>query len=202
MPAATQRQLRFMQNVRTHAPGALDDVIQMELYNTLKEFFSGSDVWKDTSSLAVTTATKSYTITPTDTTGLINRLVRVADANDVDVAATMEIPGTLVLNQFPSNNQTYSVTISLSAIDPADSNNYPQFPTWVADKYDTCLMDGTIGRMLAQPAKTYTNQQLAIYHLRRFRSLHAQARAESLHKNLGRGQTWAFPQNFKTHRRH
>lgn len=189
-----------MQNVRTNVPGALDDVIQMEFYNTLKELLS-NNVWQNTSTLRVTTTKDTYYITPTDI-GFINRLIRVYDINDTDVPATMEVPGTLVLNNFPSDAQTYYVTVAMNVIDPADSNNYPQFPTWILDKHDTCLMVGTIGKLLAQPAKTYSNQQLAIYHLKRFRSLVAQARVESLHKNVGRGQTWAFPQQFKTHRRH
>lgn len=200
MATTTSRLLRFMQNVRTHAPGALDDVIQMELYNTLKELCS-YDIWKNTSSLRVNTTKLSYYINPTDI-GLINRLISVKDSGDVDVPGTMETPGTLVLNNYPSQTQTLSVTVSMTVIDPVDTNNYPQFPTWVLDKYDTCLMEGTIGRMQAQPAKTYTNANMSVYHLRRFRSLMAQARAEATHKNVGGGQNWSYPQNFKTHRRH
>lgn len=196
------RLLRFMQNIRTHVPGALDDVIQMEFYNTLKEFLSGSDVWQDTSNLSVTTTVLSYTITPVATTGLVNRLISVKDTNSIDAPATMATPGTLVLNNYPSQNQTYSVVVSLTVVDPTEAENYPQFTAWILDKYDTALMEGTIGRMQAQPAKTYTNANMSVYHLRRFRSFMAQARAESLHKNVRRGQAWTFPQQFKTHRRH
>ena len=66
-------------------------------------------------------------------------------------------------------------------------------PDEILHKYGRGITSGLIGRMMAQPAKPYANQQLAVYYTRLFAGAVAQARADVRHKHLYDGQTWRFP---------
>lgn len=204
--ALTTREIRLQQNVRLYAPGALDAVIQLEFYNTAKEFFNDTNVWQNTVDVAITPPTTSYTVTPTDTPSEVIRLLEVKNDNNLDVVGLiMRTPGTLEFDPattLPSEATTYSVTIALTCIDPTDSNNYPTFPTWILDKYDQYLMAGTIGRLLMQPAKPYSNTQLGLFHLRKFREGVGFARSEAAHGNVYRGQSWRYPQAWGVRRKY
>jgi hypothetical protein len=55
--------------------------------------------------------------------------------------------------------------------------------------------------MMAQPAKPYTNEKMAIFYMRKMVGTTSQAKLEALHRNVNNGQAWRFPQTFASRRR-
>lgn len=190
---------RLMNSLRMRLPGALDDAIRAEYFSTVNEFFQGSNLWQTEITLSVTPGTLSYTITPPS--GAVVRLVALVNGGGFPVDASMEVPGTIDLYFDPNVAQTYTATVVLTVDDPVDGEGYPAYPSWVLNKYGNEILDGVLGRMMTQLGKPYSNQQLGIYHLRRFQSAISQAKVEAQHKNLYRGQAWRFPRTFTRIRR-
>lgn len=197
MPSADTT--RLMNSLRMRLPGALDDAVRAEYFATMNEFFQGSNLWQTDVTLSVTPGTLTYTITPAS--GTIVRLVSLVNASGLPAEASMETPGTLDLYYDPGTAQTYTAAVVLTVKDPTDGEGYPTFPSWVLTKYGNEILDGVLGRMMTQLGKPYSNQQLAIFHLRRFRSAISKAKVEAQHKNLYRGQAWSFPRTFTRTRR-
>lgn len=183
---------RFMSNARMRLPGALDGAIQQEMFDVMKEFFDGTNIWREDVSFSTVVDQTEYEVDQTEASS-INRLMWLLDTNDLIVNATMNEPGIIVLGTEPSIVETLTVTYALTVDDPVDSNSYPQFPAWVLKKYSIGLLDGVLGKMMTQPAKPYSNERLAIYHLKRFRDAVARARTESDRGQLNAAQRWRFP---------
>lgn len=194
---------RLMDNLRVRLPGAVDSALQMELFNTLNEFFVGSNIWRENLEIYISAGVTNYDLTPSGRAKVI-RLMSVEDNNKFPVNAWIDLETQgLMLAQSPSSSATYIAQVSLSVDDPTTTEGYPQFPDWVLNVYQTDIIDGVLARMMSQPAKPYSNTQLAIYHERRFSSAVAMARAEAQRKYVYGGQVWRFPQQFnrrKTYR--
>lgn len=192
-----------MDNLRIRLPGAIDDALRMELFNTLNEFFMGSNVWREDLEVSVSAGTKNYDLTPSGSARVV-RLMGTKDDNGFPINAFVDlITQELVLPETPSTSGTYTAQVALSVDDPTNSEGYPQFPPWVVNIYQSDIIDGVLARMMSQPAKPYSNSQMAILHSRRFANAVALARAEANRRYVYGGQTWRFPQQFnrrKTYR--
>ena len=187
MPYADITQL--MSVARTRIPGVLDGALQLELYEVTKEFLATSNVWQEDIDFTTIANTTSYVVVPTD--GTIERLFWVLDENDIPVAATMQVPGEVVLDNEPTGGDDLTATVVLKPSD-LDGDGYPVFPEWIYTKYGGVFLDGLLGRMMSQVAKPYSNERLSVYHMRRFRDGMAIAKSESQRKNTPR-QAWRFP---------
>ena len=192
--------LRIYKNARTHLPGALDSMIQVEMYSALDELLQGSGCWKEDIDFATVADTTIYEIEPEENVALIVRLNRLENADEIEVKSTMYEPGVIVLNTAPTVVETLTAKVVLTVSTTLASGD-PNVPEWILAKYSTGLVDGLVGRMMAQPAKPYTSERLSIYRMRRFVGAIARARVEAQHGNLTGGQTWQFPQSFATGRR-
>jgi hypothetical protein len=195
---------RLMDNARIKLPGALDNTIQLELFSTLDEFFQSTNIWVEDIEFAVTVTSDTYLSNPdaytyelqTITGGLINRLTGVVNSDGFPQAASMPIPGYVILAYSPNQNDTYTARVTKTITDPVTRDGYPVFPDWILNKYGTDILDGVIGRMMAQIAKPYSSPNIAMAHLRRFQQAVGKARAEVMHGNVYSGQNWSFPQSF------
>jgi hypothetical protein len=190
---------RLMSNARVHLPGALDTAIEQELFSVMDEFLQTSRIWREDIELTATADETEYEIL-SEEGGSIFALLALKNENDIPVAATMAVPGMIVLNAAPSSQATYTATVALTAVYPT-SAELPDFPEWLIQSYGEVLVAGLIGRMMTQPAKPYFNERLAIFHGRRFRNGIARARLEAQRKNLHGAQAWSFPQSFAPCRR-
>jgi hypothetical protein len=188
---------RLLNNARVHLPGVTDATIQLELFNVLNDFFQVTNAWQEDIDFQTSPSVVEYTITPTGTS-TINRLIWVQNANQIPVDALMPTPGTIKLILPPSQIDTLTATVALTIDDPVDGDGFPNFPAWVLTKYNTGILDGVLGRLMAQPAKPYTNAQLAVIRLKSYIAARSSAKAEVLHGNQNNGQTWRFPQQFRT----
>ena len=191
---------RLMNNARVHVPGALDNIIQLELFNVLNEFFQETDCWREDISFATVANVTSYDIESEDNATL-NRLMAIVNSAGIPVYGSMSEPGTVDLRYAPTTVDTLTATVALTVTDPVPRDGFPVCPDWVVNKYGNELTDGVIGRLMTQPAKPYTNATLAVYHLKRFRAGIVKAYSEAKRSNTYRGQNWVFPQGFVTRRR-
>lgn len=204
---ATAQIQRMFNNARVKLPGAIDDMLKIEFYNVLFEFFTDSNIWQDQLAVPVDNTTATYTLTPSDTSQ-ITRLMSVNSSvtnGSLPVFATMQVPGTMILKNTPTVADTLVVIVAKTIIDPVSSGSggsdpiafgFPNYPTWTVDKYFLGVLDGLIGRMMAQTAKPWTNEKLAVYHLRKFTGVIATARNEANRMNVYGAQRWTYPQSF------
>lgn len=187
---------RLMNNARNYLPGATDTAIQLELFNVLNEFFQDSNIWTEDIEFTVTAgddpADTTYYI-EAESVASINRLIGIVDSNDNPVGGTMAVPGEIVLDNEPGQNDTYTATVALTVNDPTARDGYPEYPQWILNKYSLGLISGVVGRMMAQPAKPFTNAQLASFHYKQFRAAVSLASNEAQHKNVDNAQAWRFP---------
>lgn len=191
---------RLMNNARVHLPGAIDSALQLELFNVFDTFFKDSNIWQEEIPFRVKVGTSDYSIEQTSVASIV-RLLRITNSDGLPVRATMAEPGEIRLQSSPGQTDTYTATVSLTVDDPVAKDGYPEFPAWTLTKYGDGILEGLLARMMAQPAKPYTNSQMAVFHMRKFTGAVSQAKYEALHKNLNNGQTWRFPQSFMTRQR-
>ena len=194
--------LRLMNNARLRLTGATDDVLQYELFNTMDDFFKGSNAWQEDIDFAVPgqdPANTIYYLTP-DGPALVDKLMWVFEvpssttiARGPPVGATMSNPGELVLTLQPSSAKVYRATVALTVQDPTTRDGYVSFPAWVLAKYRNVILDGLLGKMMSQPSKPYTNTQMSVFHMRKFNIKVASARVEVQRNNNYRQQAWRFP---------
>lgn len=186
---------RLMDELRIKLPGALDGTIQLEMFSVMREFLQKSNCWTEDIDFDVKKGETVYELFATNIAS-INRLMGVYDNHELPVVAYMHEPGVVQLWREPNDDATYIAKVALTVGEPTDREGYPDFPDWILVKYGEDIKDGVLGRMMSQIAKTYTQPQMALYHLRRFVQAIGRAKAEATHANAYRGQNWKFPQTF------
>lgn len=191
---------RMMNNARIHLPGATDDTIRLELFNVLNDFFQQSNIWQERIDFRVHPDVLDYELAPSDVS-TISSLLSIETNSGLPVAGSMMVPGELLLVQSPNEAGVYTAVVSLTVNEPTNKEGYPQIPAWILNKYGVEILDGLLGRMMAQPAKPYSNERMAIYHTRKFKGGIAAAKTNTTHKNVYRGQAWRFPRTIAPHRR-
>jgi hypothetical protein len=186
---------RLMNNARVNLPGAIDASIKDELFNTMDQFFKGSNIWQEDIAFETEDAVTTYDVLPSGV-ATINRLVGVHNADNIPVAGTMRVPGVLVLGRAPTAGQTLTATVALTVSEPASRDDYPEHPDWILAQYNDVLLAGLLSGLMAQIAKPYSNERMAIYNGRKFRAGISRAKVEANHHNLYGGQRWTFPRAF------
>lgn len=190
--------VRLLNMARMRLPGVLDAPIRYELFSVCDELFTHTNVWQEEIPVPITAGETLYEIEPEETvSSKIVRLLNVTNADEREVAATMQVIGELVLGAESNVDTTYTATVALTVKDPVDENDYPKFPKWILQRYREGLLDGLLGRMMSQPGKPYANERMSIYHLRRFRNVMAQALLDADHANLQGAQRWQYPRGWR-----
>lgn len=192
---------RLMNTARVRLPGATDAPMQLELFTVMDDFFKGSNLWQEDIDFTVAGSAPAGTIYYLTPTGpcIIDKLMwcYAAPAENAlrgsQITATMQTPGELILRTQPNTDEVYRATVALTVQDPTQRDGYVTFPKWVLDKYRTVILDGLLGKMMSQPAKPFTDKQLSVYHLRRFKAGISEARVEGQRNNVYRSQAWRFP---------
>lgn len=189
---------RLMTTIRPHLPGAIDNAIKIELFQTCVEFLKVSEVWQEKLPFTVPYMGDSGDVVPV--TGRVERLVTVQDAEDNYIrGATMPVPGTIQLPHLWSETTPASLFANMAMVvsDPDDTDAFPIMPADIIARHTDVLIDGILSRMMAQPSKPYTNMTLAQYRLLKFKGGTARARNDFRAMNTSGSQRWAFPQTFR-----
>lgn len=200
---------RLMDNARIRLPGALDNVLKLEFFTLINDFFQQTSCWGEDIPVDVTPTSDTYLENPdawtydlVPTGGGIIRLMYLQNSQGQRQEASMDTPGEIVLRYQPNVADTYVATVAKTVTDPVTREGYPEFPDWVLNKYNSEILDGLLGRMMSQIAKPYSSPKLAEYHTRKFNAGVQRAYVETLHGNVYRAQNWRFPQSFARRRRY
>lgn len=202
----------FMNQCRVNLTGASDSGIKEELFDVLDEFCEYSGSWQETLTVPVLAGTTTgnvssnttYTLTPSHE-GYIIRLVGVWDANVIPQPAFLptfdggpDAVGPLQLVNPVNQNQNFTVTVAKTVKRPTTRNGIPSFSDTLFKRYHRYLVDGVVGKLMAQPNKSYSNNQMAQVRQGRFRNGISMARVQTQRQNTLGAQAWSFPQAFRT----
>jgi hypothetical protein len=202
----------FMNQCRVNLTGASDAGIKEELYDVLDEFCEHSGSWQETLTVPILAGTTSggtstnvtYTLVPSHD-GYIIRLVGVWDANSIPQPAFLptfdggdSAVGQLQLVNPVNQNQNFTVTVAKTVKRPTTRDNVPVFSQTLFRRYHRYLLDGVIGKLMAQPNKSYSNTQMAQIRQARFKQGISTARVQTQRQNTLGAQAWSFPQDFRT----
>jgi hypothetical protein len=123
--------------------GASDAQLRVQLFDTLEEFFDGSNSWQGLISVTVIADALDYPLVTN--TGRIMRLVGVYDQNRVPQAATMPEIGTLHFLYPYTNTQPMTAIVAKNVTDPLKC--YPPFiPDWVLPNHGRGILAGILGK--------------------------------------------------------
>lgn len=197
---ATKASDRYWQKLMGQAAvslaGASKSELRVALYETLEEFFNNSNCWQEAISVPVIPETLDYALYPV-AGGRVLRLYGVLDENGSAQAAIMPEPGKLRFLYPYTQGQTMTAVVIKTVTDPLCC--YPPYiPDWILPTHGIAISHGLIGSMMLQPGQSYSNPQMANYHLQKFRDGWAHARVAMTKANTVGVQNWAFPQQFRT----
>lgn len=190
---------RILNTVQMRLTGVVYDAIKYELFPVADELLRESGLWTDDVSFNTTAGKTDYRIVVP--AGQTLRLQGVKDANGHDVWGTLEMPHVLNLRDAPQDTEKYCATVVLSVVDPVKRDAFPLMPEWIVQKYNGVLTDGVLGHLMSQSSKPYSDENKAVYHLKRFRNGVAQARRDALTGHTENNQAWSYPQQFAVRRK-
>lgn len=191
----TQGFKRLLSGVVVDVPGASEAGIKQVLGDAMFEFFEFTSSWMESIPFQTVVNSQAYAIAPT-AGGNIVALKTVLDANNIPLAASMPSLGTVQLAYIATTVQTLTAIVvkNLKRETPLDE----QVPQFVVDLWWQVLKDGIQGKLMNQPGKTYSNDTLALYHLRRFNDGMSRARIATEMQNVQGANAWIYPQQFST----
>jgi hypothetical protein len=175
-------------------PGASDALLRVQLFDTLEEFFDGSNCWLESIPFTVVADLQDYKIYPVS--GRILRLDGVVDQNNVPQNALMPEIGTVRFLYPYNTTQPMTATVVKTVTDPL-SCFPPHIPEWILPVHGLKILHGLIGNMMLQPGQSYSNPPLANFHLAKFSDGISGAYVTSSKMNTIGVQPWAFPQQFR-----
>jgi hypothetical protein len=185
---------KLMGQMNVVLSGASDDQLRVQLYDTLEEFFDGSNCWLENIVLTVVPDTLEYPVSPLS--GRILRLYSVLDQNNVPQSAMMPEIGTIRFTYPYTNSQPMVVTVVKTVTDPMLCFP-PNIPDWILPTHGRGIFHGVVGSMMLQPGQSYSNPPAGTFHLQKFRDFTAHARVAMSRMNTVGTQSWAFPQQFR-----
>lgn len=188
---------QLLAHAQTRLTGASESGIKAELYDVFKEFFEDSNCWREDINFLPLANTRDYLISPAED-GQIIQLIGVWDNNGSPVSAFMPTFGTISLVYPLSNDATdnFTARVIKTVSLPITKDALPIAPAWVLGVYSVHILDGLVGRMMGQQQKSYSNNTLSAYHLRRFRVGIQIAKVAAERANLQGAQNWSYPRGW------
>lgn len=195
MSARKQDLDQLMAAVRVRLPGHSDAGIKVELYSALKEFFNESSSWTEAVTMSSVEDVDTYTVTPSG--GQIVRLAGVTGEDGLPLPAVIDSIGVLdatvrFRNAFTAVQLFTAYVVKTVAL-PKDNEDFPVMPDWLLPLWGEGIQDGVLGRMMSQPAKSYTNLTQAKYHLAKFLDAIQIANVATVRRHTFGTQAWQFP---------
>jgi hypothetical protein len=206
MTVPTQPWERLYADLKIDVPGVTDAVFQQKLFQCVKDFVEQTNIWVEDVPITGMPNVTQYPFT-LGGMGTPNRLLLLYDPaisvpntyRWVQSGVSMSIPGVIQVRYAPSTQTDWVAVIGKSITDPASAENYPEIDpeySWIVDKYRMAFYYGTLARLQAQPAKPYSNPQLATANMRLYVTERGKARTDVLKQNTYGAQAWSYPQQF------
>jgi hypothetical protein len=190
----------LMNQARIKLPGSSDSGIKLELYDVMKEFLADSNAWTEDITFTAQPSVTMYSLVPQFGGQIIN-LVGVWDDKMIPIPAFMPHFGTIQLvNQASTtpNQPVWTARVTKNITLPTTRDDVPVAPDWILTVYSVHILDGLLGKKKGQQAKSYSNDKMAAYHLKRFRTGIQIARTAAIRQNTKGAQEWAFPRGWTT----
>jgi hypothetical protein len=178
--------------------GASEGGIKAELYDVLKEFFGDSSCWQEDIPFLPLTDQHEYMLAPAFEGQIIRLIGAWDDKGSPRTDAFMRDFATLFLVNAPQNDATadFTARVVKTVTLPITRDALPIAPDWTLRVYSVHILDGLIGKMMGQQQKTYSNNNLSAYHLRRFRTGIQLAKVAAERANLTGAQNWSYPRGW------
>jgi len=175
--------------------GSSNAQIRVQLYDTLEEFFDGSCCWTENINITVIPNTLDYPLQPVG--GRILRLAVVLNQHNLPESAIMPEIGTVHFLYPYTQVQPMTAIVVKTVTDPLACYP-PNIPEWILPKHSLTLLHGILGNMMMIPAQSYTNPQMAQFHLGKFNDGINGANVAAAKANTIGAQPWMFPQSHRT----
>jgi hypothetical protein len=186
--------MMLMGQVQVSLAGASNAELKVQVFDVLDEFFMGSNCWQEAVTFTVIPNTLDYPVNVT--TGRISKLYAVIDQNNVPQPAFMPTVGIIHVPFAYTTVQPMTAVLTKTVTDPLRCFP-PHIPDWTLPRYRLGLQHGVLGNMMQQPGMSWSNPQLALFHLQKFRDEISHARVAMTTQNAVGAQNWKFPQQFR-----
>jgi hypothetical protein len=185
---------RLMQNLLAKLPGASLPLLQSELFNTIDDACRNGWIWRETISVTLVDGEDTYVLAPAGTEVLY---VQSVTHETFDLTGAVVEFGVLTLKTAPTQAYPDDPVYAVAMLTPAHNVSTSDIENWLPSdmwsEHYQMFMDGVEGRMMAQPAKPYTNPQLAAFHTRSYNGALARARHKVRTGGAPGAQVWRFP---------
>ena len=185
----------LMDNLKSKIPGAIEPMIEAELANMLDEFCRRSLTWREEAEVDLVAGIKVYEVAPPIGETFVHMIA--AEHPQANLRGSFFEFGQFNLYYQPEAADVAAGPVTLTMAMTFDMNARGDLrnaiPEDMWEEYHQTFMDGTLGRMMAQAAKPYSNAQLAVYHTRAFNRDVAQARHRANTHNIPGAQLWRYP---------
>ena len=175
---------RLYDNVMAVVPAVGFTLVKMMAWNTIEEFYLRSTAKRETVYWEMAIGVSSVDFNPFDATWLVAWILEYTDL----FRARIVMPGLLIDTQQPATLRKGSALLALKPVSFSTNLPLELFEQW----FET-ILDGTLFRLYATPAKPYSSPQLAAYHGGRYRGGVSRARAIA-QGGYTDGGRWSFPQ--------
>jgi hypothetical protein len=215
---AQQDMRKLLQQAVVKLSGASSTGIKAELFDVLQEFLDISSGWQEAIPVDGQAFVTDYVIQPSE--GQIIRLGAVLTnslfptnaaylaakaANPsgntgafTPVGAIMPKIGTVNLQNLPNQPAAMRIIVIKNVVLPTAKDMTPIGPDWLMPVWGRYILDGVLGKMMSTQNKSYTNDALGTYHLKKFQEGIARLRSATLAANSQGGQAWCFPRDYRT----
>lgn len=183
---------RLMDNMRVRLPGALDGVIELELYNAIVEMCQRTHFYRKAISVTLVAGQKFYDVTNADYTVLVALQAAHPTFDPGNIVFEVEDEQISFVNA-PTSAHVAQPLILEASVQPKEGA--PVDPdAWLPPNLFSMaypvLIEGVLHRMMMQLAKPYSNPKLAQYHGQRFRNLMSEYRNSAAYPEY---KSWSFP---------
>lgn len=182
---------RLYDNIQAEVPGVALEMVQMELWNTIEDFYLQSTERRQLVNWTMAPGVNHLDFNPYDENWLVGWVLQVVGLNNF----TVEPPGGVLDLNYPANPRQGWVLLALKPV--SFQADFPQtlFTNW----FETILA-GALARIYAKPMKPYTSPQLAQFNGKRYMAGVQRARGIADKQFTNGGGRWNFP-NFAPGRR-
>lgn len=190
---------RVLAQTETELPGASRGALKGMLYDVIDEFMNDSNFWIEHIALTIQPGTQDYQLIP-QRGGKIVRLVAIFDQNFINYPARvkeLDPPNAFIRLVWPQNQVIAAQVVVTKSVVTTTRDDLPDAPARTLSLYGRYIKYGMLGRMMAQPNKTYTNLAGAKLNMIQFRDAITIVRTEVARSQLYGGQSWRYPGNFR-----
>ena len=181
---------KLMGSAKVYLMGASDKQLRVALFDTLHTFFHDSCCWSEQIKFTVIPDTLDYKLYTTQ--GRILRLEGVLNQHGIREQAVMPDIGTVSFLYPYTQTQPMTAIVLKTVTDPLMCFP-PNIPDWILPKHGVVILHGLIGTMMMLPAQSYTNPEMAKFHLGKFADGINGANVAATKANTIGAQTGMFP---------